>query len=80
MANTVVLVGSESLLGREIRDIVATSAPGFALRLIAADEEEAGRLTRVGDEPVTVNELTAVNLDDARAVLLAASLVGSWKG
>jgi aspartate-semialdehyde dehydrogenase len=73
LANTVVLVGSESLLGREIRDIVATSAPGFALRLIAADEEEAGRLTRVGDEPVTVNELTAVNLDDARAVLLAAS-------
>ena len=32
---TVALVGSESLLGREIRDIVATSAPGFELRLIA---------------------------------------------
>jgi aspartate-semialdehyde dehydrogenase len=73
LSNTVVLVGSESLLGREIRDIVATSAPGFALRLIAADEEEPGRLTRVGDEPVTVNALSAENIDDARAILLAAS-------
>jgi aspartate-semialdehyde dehydrogenase len=74
-----VLVGSESLLGREIRDIVATSEPAFDLRLIAADAEEPGRLTRVGDEPVTVGGLDAVNLTGAAAVLLAGSPASSRK-
>ena len=74
-----VLVGSESLLGREIRDIVATSEPGFELRLIAADGEEAGRLTRVGDDPVTVGDLDAVNLSGAGAVFLAGSAASSQK-
>lgn len=73
MADTVVLVGSESLLGREIRDIAANLAPAFHLRLIAADDEQTGRLTRVGDEAVAVTALTAENLADARAIVLAAS-------
>ena len=73
MADTIALVGSESLLGREIRDIVATSVPGIDLRLIAADEEEPGRLTRVGDEPAAVNPLTPESLGGARAIVLAAS-------
>lgn len=71
--NTAALIGSESLLGREIRDIVATAAPGFDLRLIAADDEEPGRLTRVGDEVTTVIQLNAINLADAGAVILAGS-------
>lgn len=79
MDNSVALVGSESLLGREVRDIVATSSPGFELRLIAADGEEAGRLTRVGDEPATVTALSAVNLAGVRAVVLAASPEASRK-
>ncbi len=79
MANPIALVGSESLLGREIRDIVATSTPGFALRLIAADEEQPGRLTRVGDEPIAVIALATENLIDARAVILAASADASSK-
>jgi aspartate-semialdehyde dehydrogenase len=70
---TVALIGSESLMGRELRDIVATSAPGFDLRLIAADEEEPGRLTRVGDELTAVVQLNAVNLVDAAAIFLAGS-------
>jgi len=79
LADTIALVGSESLLGREIRDIVATSSPGFELRLIAADGEEAGRLTRVGDEPATVTALSVVNLVGARAIVLAASPEASRK-
>lgn len=71
--NTAALIGSETLMGREIRDIVATAAPGFDLRLIADDREEAGRLTRVGDEMSAVLGLTAVNLADAGAVFLAGS-------
>ena len=80
---TVVLVGSESLLAREVRDIVATSGPTsgqpFDLRLIAADDEKAGALTRVGDEPAVVIDLTAENLSGARAVMLAGSAAANRK-
>ncbi len=80
MANPfAVLVGSESLLGREIRDIVANAEPGFELRLIAAEGEEPGRLTRVGDEAVTVGDLSAANLIGAGAVFLAGSAASSEK-
>lgn len=76
---TIAVVGSDSLLGREIRDIAATSSTPFALRLIAAEEEQAGTLTRVGDEPATVIELTALNLAGLRAVFLAGSPASSRK-
>jgi aspartate-semialdehyde dehydrogenase len=71
--NTAALVGSESLLGREIRDIVGTSVPGIRLRLIAEAEEEAGALTRVGDEPAISEQLSAESLDGARMIFLAGS-------
>jgi len=74
---TIALVGSESLLGREIRDIVSTSAPEIDLRLLAADEEQAGTLTRVGDEPTFVGGLSAENLAGAGAVFLAGSAESS---
>lgn len=76
---TVALVGSESLLGREIRDIVATSGAEIDLRLVAADEEEPGALTRVGDEPAIVTGLDAEALSGARAVILAGSADSSRK-
>ena len=60
MAETAVaLIGSDSLLGREVRDIVATRGPAFSLRLIADDEAQAGILTRVGDEPALSEQLTS---------------------
>jgi aspartate-semialdehyde dehydrogenase len=76
---TFALIGSESLLGREVRDIVATAVPDMQLRLIAADEEKPGTLTRVGDEPAMVGELDAHSLEDARAVFLAGSPESSRK-
>ncbi|HWB87111.1 MAG TPA: Asd/ArgC dimerization domain-containing protein [Bryobacteraceae bacterium] len=81
MANdtTVVLVGSESLLGREIRDVVASAQPGFALRLVAEDEESAGKLTSVGDEAALVGGLNAESLSGARAVFLAGTAETSRK-
>ncbi|HEY1340116.1 MAG TPA: Asd/ArgC dimerization domain-containing protein [Bryobacteraceae bacterium] len=72
------LIGSESLLGREIRDIAAT-AGGLDLRLIAADEEQPGTLTRVGDEPALVGGLDSGSLADARVVILAGSAESSRK-
>jgi aspartate-semialdehyde dehydrogenase len=78
-SSTLALVGSESLMGREVRDIVATEVPGLELRLIAADDEESGVLTRVGDEPAMVTGLTADNLGDVRAIILAGSVESSRK-
>jgi aspartate-semialdehyde dehydrogenase len=74
---TFALIGSESLLGREIRDIAATSSPALELRLIAAAGEQPGKLTLVGDEPAVVGDLDADSLAGARAVFLAGSAESS---
>jgi aspartate-semialdehyde dehydrogenase len=76
---TAALVGSDSLLAREIRDIVATSGAPLDLRLIAAEGEQAGVLTRVGDEPSIVGGLNAAGLSGADAVILAGSAASSAK-
>jgi aspartate-semialdehyde dehydrogenase len=76
---TIALVGSDSLLAREIRDLVATTAAPFDLRLIAADGEHAGVLTRVGDEPAVIGRLSAVSLSGADAVVLAGDAESSRK-
>jgi aspartate-semialdehyde dehydrogenase len=74
---TFALIGSESLLGREIRDIAATFSPALELHLIAATGEQPGKLTLVGDEPVLIGALDAESLADARAVFLAGSAESS---
>jgi len=74
---TFALIGSESLLGREIRDIAGASAPALELRLIAALGEQPGKLTLVGDEPALVGGLDAESLAGARAVFLAGSAESS---
>jgi len=75
----VALVGCESPLGREIREVAATSEPGIDLRLIAADEERVGTLTAVGDEPALAGGLDAGSLAGMDAVLLAGSEGASLK-
>ena len=74
-----VLVGSETLLGREIRDIATTSTPELDLRLIAADQEKPGTLTRYGDEPAVVEEFAPENLTGAGVLFLAGSPESSRK-
>ena len=74
---TVALIGSDSLLAREVRDIVATTGVDLDLRLVAAVEEESGALTRLGDEPTVVNLLNEESLLDARAVILAGNAQSS---
>jgi aspartate-semialdehyde dehydrogenase len=73
------LIGSDSLLGREIRDILAASSADIDLRLVADSAERAGALTRVGDERAIVGGLTAESLAGARAIFLAGSAESSQK-
>ena len=76
---TVALVGSETLLAREVRDIVATQATDLSLKLLASVDEEPGTLTRLGDEPSVINLLDAEGLLDSRAAILAGNAESSRK-
>ncbi|MGA7238246.1 MAG: Asd/ArgC dimerization domain-containing protein [Bryobacteraceae bacterium] len=75
----VALIGSDSLLGREVRDLAANAEPMLPLRLIAEEEDQEGALTRLGDEPAVVEALNEDALADARAVFLAGSAASSRK-
>jgi aspartate-semialdehyde dehydrogenase len=74
---TIALVGSESLLGREIRDLAVSAS--LQLKLIATEEEREGALTSVGDEPTVVVALNAAALSEARVVMLAGSTEAAKK-
>jgi aspartate-semialdehyde dehydrogenase len=77
--STMALIGSEALLGREIRDIIATSGADIKLRLVSDLQEIAGALTRMGDEPAVISGLTADSLAGVRAIFLAGSAESSRK-
>ena len=67
------LAGSQSLLGRELRDVVADQHLPVDLKLIAEEPETAGVLTEQGGEPALILGLDEQVLRDARVVLLAGS-------
>ena len=75
----VALVGSDSLAAREVRDLVSAGSAPLDLRLIAGGGEQAGILTRVGDEAALVGDLSAVSLSDADLVILAGDAKSSAK-
>jgi aspartate-semialdehyde dehydrogenase len=68
---TLALVGSESLMGREIRDLLSSNSLGQDLKLIAAASEEAGKLTEQGGEPAFLVALEKESLDSAGVIFLA---------
>jgi aspartate-semialdehyde dehydrogenase len=70
---TIALVGGESLLGREIRDVVATTDFPAQVSLIASTDAEAGLLTEFEGEPAILGSLDADALRDAKLALLAGS-------
>ncbi|HTA44776.1 MAG TPA: Asd/ArgC dimerization domain-containing protein [Bryobacteraceae bacterium] len=77
MAETIALVGGETLLGREVRDVLGETPLGGQLRLVASGEEEAGTLTEVGGEPAFLSKLEPEAVEDAAVVILAGSAESS---
>jgi aspartate-semialdehyde dehydrogenase len=67
------LVGSESLLGREVREVVAASGLPVDLRLVSTEPDQSISLTERGGEPVAIWGLERQALEDARVVFLAGS-------
>ena len=70
---TVALVGSESLIGRELRELLSGNSLGQNLKLIAAGGEEAGKLTDQGGEPSFLLALVVESLESAEVIFLAGA-------
>src|SRR5258706_6797184 len=68
---SVALVGSETLVGREIRDAFATTHFPARLNLIASEADEKGVLTEIEGEPTVVMPLDCLALGEAKAAFLA---------
>lgn len=77
MAETIALIGSETLLGREIRDVVGETALARHLRLVAGAEAETGVLTEVGGEAAFLAKLDPDAVEDVTVLILAGTLESS---
>lgn len=73
------LVGSETLLGRELRDLIGEGGLPVDLKLITEDTGKAGSLTEQGGEPAVLWGLQEQALPEARVVFLAGSPASSQK-
>ncbi len=73
------IVGGGSLLGREIRDVLSSTPMRVRTKLIGAEEEEAGTLTKEGGEPLVITALDEDNLSGSRVAFLAGSPASSRK-
>ena len=73
MADTIALIGGETLLGREIRDVIGASALGQMLRLVASDADESGVLTQIGGSAAFLAKLEPDAVEDAAVLILAGS-------
>jgi len=72
---TIAIVGGDSLLGKDIRELIEESGLKAEVKLIASDEggEEESILTRGRDEPLVMTSLQAADLGAAKIVVLAGS-------
>ena len=73
MPETIALVGSETLLGRELRDLLATGSFGADVRLVAGSEEASGVLSEHAGEASLLTKLDLLAMTDVVAVILAGS-------
>lgn len=78
----VAVVGGESLLGREIRELAETYIPGARMKLIGADAEAAADevvLAAGGDEAVVITGFDEEVLAKSNVVVLAGSAASARK-
>jgi aspartate-semialdehyde dehydrogenase len=76
----IALVGGESLLGKDIRELLEASDLGAGVTLIASEEsEDTSVITRGREEPLVMSSLQAADLGSAKAIVLAGSAESSRK-
>ncbi len=79
MAETIALLGGETLLGREIREVFSESVLGARIRLVAEESEAAGTLTELDGAAAFLGRLDPEDLENAAAIVLAGSPESSRK-
>lgn len=72
-SDVIVLIGGDTLLGREVREVAGQTELADRLRLVAGSEEETGRLTEIAGEPAFVAKLDPDVLAEAAVLILAGS-------
>jgi aspartate-semialdehyde dehydrogenase len=73
----VALVGGETLLAREIRELLRESTPAPHVELISAAVEGAATVAPEDEEPVVMTPLSAESLEGAKVAFLAGSAAAS---
>ncbi len=74
MAEIIALVGSETLLGREVREVFGESVLGEHLRLLSSEsDDDSIRIANVGDAPAVISKLDPEEVEDAAVVILAGT-------
>jgi aspartate-semialdehyde dehydrogenase len=73
----VALVGGETLLAREIRELLRDATPAPHVELISAAVEGSATLAADEEEPVVMTPLSAASLVGAKAAFLAGSAAAS---
>lgn len=71
--HSIAVVGSETLLGKEIREVLGATHLGEDLRLVAAEDEQAGAMAEIHGEPTVMVKLTKGALEGAAVIILAGS-------
>ncbi|HVT91399.1 MAG TPA: Asd/ArgC dimerization domain-containing protein [Bryobacteraceae bacterium] len=71
--NPLAIVGGETLLGRELRDVLEQAGFENRLRVISGAGDEGRTLTEEAGEAVLLDALTAESIAGAQAVLLAGT-------
>lgn len=73
MADRIALVGGDSLLGREVREVFNESSLGQLLSLVAGGDDEAGKVVEIDGGAAILAGLTPEEVEDAAVVILAGS-------
>jgi aspartate-semialdehyde dehydrogenase len=73
----IALVGGDTLLAKEIREVLGESKPAPRVQLISATADGSAKLAAEDDEPVVMAPLTAESLTGAAVAFLAGSPASS---
>ena len=77
---TLAIVGGESLLGKEVRELLEGSTLAVNIKLIAStDAPDTSIIAAVRDEPVVINSIEMADLGSAEVVVLAGKQESSRK-
>src|SRR5579884_3528644 len=73
LAETIALVGGETMLGREIQEVFGESSIGARIRLVAEEADAAGTLTEIDGAAAFLERFDPGEIEDAAAIVLAGS-------